>query len=104
MIMRLNLPVLFLSNALYPMASLPTWMRVGAMANPTSYLINGLRQTVLAGSDELPLWLCLAVTSCFAAAVEGSAALVVTHDPRLAERADRVLTLVDGRIVSDVRA
>ena len=34
----------------------------------------------------------------------GSAALVVTHDPRLAERADRVLTLVDGQIVSDVRA
>lgn len=34
---------------------------------------------------------------------QGSAALVVTHDPRLAERADRVLSLVDGRIVSDVR-
>jgi len=33
----------------------------------------------------------------------GSAALVVTHDPRLAERADRVLSLVDGRIVSDQR-
>lgn len=33
----------------------------------------------------------------------GSAALVVTHDPRLAERADRILTLVDGRIVSDER-
>ncbi len=32
----------------------------------------------------------------------GSAALVVTHDPRLAERADRVLSLVDGLIVSDV--
>jgi lipoprotein-releasing system ATP-binding protein len=34
---------------------------------------------------------------------QGSAALVVTHDPRLAERADRVLTLVDGRIVDDTR-
>jgi lipoprotein-releasing system ATP-binding protein len=33
----------------------------------------------------------------------GSAALVVTHDPRLAERADRVLNLVDGRIVDDVQ-
>ncbi len=33
----------------------------------------------------------------------GSAALIVTHDPRLAERADRVLTLVDGRIVDDHR-
>jgi lipoprotein-releasing system ATP-binding protein len=33
----------------------------------------------------------------------GSAALVVTHDPRLAERADRILTLVDGRIVDEKR-
>jgi lipoprotein-releasing system ATP-binding protein len=27
--------------------------------------------------------------------------LVVTHDPRLADRCDRVIELVDGRIVSD---
>jgi len=33
----------------------------------------------------------------------GNAALLVTHDPRLAERADRILTLVDGRIVDDRR-
>ena len=67
MIMLLNLPVLFLSNALYPMASLPGWMKVGAMANPTRYLVDGIRQTVLAGSGELSLWLCLAVTTSFAA-------------------------------------
>ena len=29
------------------------------------------------------------------------AMLVVTHDPRLAERCDRIIELVDGRIVSD---
>jgi lipoprotein-releasing system ATP-binding protein len=29
--------------------------------------------------------------------------LVVTHDPRLAERCDRRIELVDGRIVSDAR-
>ncbi len=29
----------------------------------------------------------------------GSACLIVTHDPRLAERCDRVIELVDGRIV-----
>jgi lipoprotein-releasing system ATP-binding protein len=27
--------------------------------------------------------------------------LVVTHDPRLAQRCDRIVQLVDGRIVSD---
>ena len=33
----------------------------------------------------------------------GCAVLVVTHDPRLSERCDRTVTLVDGAIVSDVR-
>ena len=31
----------------------------------------------------------------------GTAFLVVTHDPRIAERCQRVVTLVDGRIVAD---
>ena len=31
----------------------------------------------------------------------GCAVLIVTHDPRLSERCDRTITLVDGRIVSD---
>jgi ABC-2 type transport system permease protein len=66
MIMLLNLPVLFLSNSLYPMASLPEWMRVGAMANPASYFVDGIRQTVLGAPGELQLWLCLTVTACFA--------------------------------------
>jgi lipoprotein-releasing system ATP-binding protein len=33
---------------------------------------------------------------------QGTALLVVTHDPRLAARCDRHVTLVDGRIASDV--
>ena len=71
MIMLLNLPVLFLSNALYPLASMPGWMRVGALANPTTYLVDGVRQTVLASGgladvDPLSLWLCFAVTTGFA--------------------------------------
>jgi ABC-2 type transport system permease protein len=72
MIMLLNLPVLFLSNALYPIASLPKWMQIGAMANPTSYLVDGIRQTILSGSSELvgaktfPLWICTFVTTGFA--------------------------------------
>jgi len=31
----------------------------------------------------------------------GTTFLIVTHDPRLAQRADRIIELVDGRIVSD---
>ncbi|TSE20847.1 Lipoprotein-releasing system ATP-binding protein LolD [Tepidimonas alkaliphilus] len=33
----------------------------------------------------------------------GSACLIVTHDPRLAARCDRIVELVDGRIVADRR-
>jgi lipoprotein-releasing system ATP-binding protein len=33
----------------------------------------------------------------------GGALVVVTHDPRLAARCDRVVQIIDGRIVSDVR-
>jgi ABC-2 type transport system permease protein len=74
MIMVLNLPLLFLSNALYPLATMPTWMRIGSLLNPTTYTIDGLRQmmfrdpAVMAGGDPLPLWLCWGVVLAFAAA------------------------------------
>jgi ABC-2 type transport system permease protein len=73
MIMLLNLPLLFLSNALYPLEMLPTWMRFGALINPTSYVIDGVRQMMLkdgaalAGGEVLSLWLCFAVIAAFAA-------------------------------------
>ena len=72
MIMLLNLPLLFLSNALYPLASLPAWMRIGALINPTSYVIDGVRQMILkdgaamAGGKVLPLWLCFVIVGAFA--------------------------------------
>jgi ABC-2 type transport system permease protein len=73
MIMLLNLPLLFLSNALYPLSWLPKWMQIGALINPTSYVIDGVRQMVLengaalAGGEVLPLWLCFLVVAAFAA-------------------------------------
>ena len=71
LIFMLNLPLLFMSNALYPLASLPTWMQVGARLNPTSYVVDGMRQvvldngTTLTGAELLPLWLCFLVVAAF---------------------------------------
>jgi len=73
LIFMLTMPLLFLSNALYPIASLPTWMQIGAKINPVSYAVDGLRQTLfdssssLAGGEFLPLWLCFIVVVVFAA-------------------------------------
>jgi ABC-2 type transport system permease protein len=61
----LNLPLLFLSNALYPLATMPTWMRVFAYLNPTTYVVDGLRQSLF-GMGGLPAWLNFAVLVAFA--------------------------------------
>ncbi len=70
MIFLLQLPLLFLSNSLYPLASLPVWMRIGAYGNPTTYVVTGLRQmslsTVSAAAPSIPTWLCFAVSAGFA--------------------------------------
>jgi ABC-2 type transport system permease protein len=73
MIMIFNLPMLFLSNALYPLNTMPTWMKIGSLINPTTYTIDGVRQMMfqdpvsLAGGNLLPLWLCWTVVAAFAA-------------------------------------
>ena len=73
MIFLLQLPLLFLSNSLYPLDSLPTWMQIGAYANPTTYVVTGLRQITLGpaltmGSvANISLWICFAVSAGFAA-------------------------------------
>ena len=72
MIMVFNLPMLFLSNALYPLETMPTWLKIGSLINPTTYTIDGVRQMMfrdpvaLAGGEPLPLWLCWLVVAAFA--------------------------------------
>lgn len=73
MIFLLQLPLLFLSNSLYPLDTLPAWMRIGAYANPTTYVVTGLRQITLGpaptmgAAANIPLWLCFLVSAGFAA-------------------------------------
>ncbi|MFC1954579.1 ABC transporter permease [Chloroflexota bacterium] len=72
LIFMLTLPLMFLSNSLYPLDSLPVWMQIGSKINPVSYVVDGLRQTLFdAGSiytegGFLPLWLCFLVVAIFA--------------------------------------
>jgi ABC-2 type transport system permease protein len=61
----LNLPLLFLSNALYPLATMPLWMQAIAYLNPTTYVVDGLRQTLF-GGGSLPFWLNVAVLGAWA--------------------------------------
>jgi ABC-2 type transport system permease protein len=62
----LNLPLLFLSNALYPLDAMPLWMRVLAYLNPTTYVVDGLRQSLF-GAGDLPTLLNLGVLIAFVA-------------------------------------
>ena len=71
LIFMLSLPLMFVSNTLYPLSSLPTWMKIIGQINPMSYLVDGLRQTIFANSisasigQPLELWLCYVVVIMF---------------------------------------
>jgi ABC-2 type transport system permease protein len=67
-----NLPLLFLSNALYPLETMPRWMEIAARINPTTYVVTGMRyMTCAAGSgapaEIIPPWLCFLVVAIFLA-------------------------------------
>ena len=46
----ITLPLFFASNAIYPIAIMPTWLQVVATINPLSYMVDGLRTLMLSGS------------------------------------------------------
>jgi ABC-2 type transport system permease protein len=71
LIFMLNLPLLFLSNALYPLQTMPSWMELAARINPTTYVVTGMRimtfgtSDALGTADTIPLWLCFLVVAIF---------------------------------------
>lgn len=69
MLFLLNLPLLFLSNAFYPLDAMPLWMRLVAYLNPTTYVVDGLRLTLFGGGD-LPLAVSVLVLGAFAAVLQ----------------------------------
>jgi ABC-2 type transport system permease protein len=50
------MPLFFASSALYPIAIMPNWLKIIAIANPLSYLVDSLRGLLLV-SHQSQLWL-----------------------------------------------
>jgi len=54
----LTMPLFFASNAIYPLELMPGWLRVIARVNPLTYLVDGLRATMIShGSSRFGLGL-----------------------------------------------
>lgn len=46
----LTMPLFFASNAIYPVTIMPTWLQAIAHGNPLTYVVDGIRMLMLAGS------------------------------------------------------
>ena len=45
----LTMPIFFASNAIYPLALMPSWLRAVSRVNPLTYEVDGLRDLMLSG-------------------------------------------------------
>jgi ABC-2 type transport system permease protein len=48
----LTMPLFFASNAIYPLALMPRWLRIVALVNPLTYLVDALRGLMIAGGQS----------------------------------------------------
>ena len=60
-----NLPLLFLSNALYPLSQMPTFLAVLSYLNPTTYAVDATRNLFYGTATEIGLWIDLPVLLAF---------------------------------------
>jgi ABC-2 type transport system permease protein len=67
LIMLLNLPMLFVSNALYPLEAMPPAIRALAYLNPPTYAVDGLRRLLFGAPATIGLALDLGALLAFAA-------------------------------------
>jgi len=73
----LNLPLLFASNAMLPVKTMPAWLQGVVGYNPVSYAVDGVRQMLLGSGSSAaaaagykvlaPLWVDFGVLTAFAA-------------------------------------
>jgi len=62
----LNLPLLFASNALFPLKIMPTWLQDVVRVNPVSYANDAVRQMLIGATGWGMLWFDFAVLVAFA--------------------------------------
>jgi ABC-2 type transport system permease protein len=55
------MPLFFASNALYPVTIMPPYVQALAIANPLSYMVDGLRELMVGRPGHFGIWLDLAV-------------------------------------------
>ena len=48
----MTMPLFFASNAIYPIAMMPRWLRVVAVLNPLTYLVDALRGLMIVGGQS----------------------------------------------------
>jgi ABC-2 type transport system permease protein len=63
----INLPLFFLSGALFPMRDAPNWLQIASSFNPLTYGVDALRTVILgeAWQPLHPLYYNILVVSCF---------------------------------------
>ncbi len=80
----LNLPLMFASNALYPIKMMPAWLQAIASVNPISYAVDAVRQSLLMGASMSisALLLDIGALTLFAALFTGVGVLVADRGLR----------------------
>ena len=63
----INLPLMFASNALFPINYMPDWLQAVANINPLSYMTDAVRQLLIFNTDYAQLALDFAYVGIFAA-------------------------------------
>jgi len=71
----ITMPLFFASNALYPVALMPSWLRAVAAVNPLSYEVNALRQLLLGLPGNLVIDFLALVLACVLGIVGASTLL-----------------------------
>ena len=49
----MTMPLFFASNAIYPLVLMPNWLKVVAMMNPLTYLVDALRGLMVENGQSL---------------------------------------------------